>query len=191
MLINKICLNCQNPFSRQLSPKHIKRGKGKYCSRECCVKHFYILRSVGTIKPNLKGLELGRQKGRNVSQVTRDKISKSLLGKCGELARNWKGGVYETYQDLRRSPLHKQWRRDIVKRDNYECQICATVKEPLHANHIKKFIDFPDLRLIQTNGITLCANCHIKKVTGHESEWESYFNFNLITRGFLEDNICQ
>lgn len=57
----------------------------------------------------------------------------------------------------------------------------------MRANHIKKFADYPELRLVVNNGITICEDCDYKFVFNHEEEWESYFNFNLTARGFLPD----
>ena len=60
-------------------------------------------------------------------------------------------------------------------------------RNKLRANHIKKFSDHPELRLEPTNGITICEGCDIERVFHHEENWESYFDFNLATRGFLPD----
>ena len=93
MIVQKACLNCNKSFERQLSPSNLKKGAGKYCCSKCCIEHFYVLRNEGLIKLNLTGLELGRQqKGVKRSSETRKKISISLLGKLGELSRNWQGG---------------------------------------------------------------------------------------------------
>lgn len=41
-------------------------------------------------------------------------------------------------------------------------RICQQQGGKLHAHHIKKFADYPDLRFEITNGITLCILCHRK-----------------------------
>ena len=100
---------------------------------------------------------------------------------AGEKHFNWKGGVTPENEKVRKSTEYKLWRNHIYERDGYECQICGELGGVLHANHIKKFADYPELRLEASNGITLCKSCH-KLVTRHETEWENYFNFNLMTR---------
>ena len=35
MLIQEKCLYCKKKFTRKISPDNFRRGKGKYCSREC------------------------------------------------------------------------------------------------------------------------------------------------------------
>jgi len=152
---------------------------------ECCVRHFSKLRYEGKIKLNLTGLELGRKRGKIFTQNHRDRISQSLIGKYGELSRNWKGGVEKINNLLRRRIEVKNWKIEIFQRDNFECQICGTNGNKLNCHHIKKWRDFPDLRINKGNGITLCENCHVKLVSYDEQSWESYFNFNLMTRGFI------
>lgn len=115
--------------------------------------------------------------------------NKGMKGyRAGELNNRWKGGITPENKRLRNSLDFKEWSFSVKQRDNFTCQICGDNKGGnLHANHIKKFSDYKQLRFIITNGITLCKDCHIGFVTHHEPEWESYFNFNLITRGFVED----
>jgi len=177
MICLRYCLLCKKEFKRQLSPDNIKRGKGKYCSKVCCRKHFDLLRKEGKIKIYYEGLKFGRL-GKNIldKESFREKISKSLLGKTGELSRNWKGGVNPINNSIRRRKIYKEWRKMVYERDNYTCQICGIRGIELHANHIKKFSDYPDLRFEINNGITLCKRCH-QLVTWNEQEWESYFNF--------------
>lgn len=68
----------------------------------------------------------------------------------------------------------KQWRRDIFIRDGFACVMCHAVGGALNAHHIKKFSDYPELRTIINNGVTLCIPCH-KSVTNKEQEYEVMF----------------
>ena len=139
-------------------------------------KHTFETRKKMSLKA------IGNQNAKGV--VISDK-HKSILSKLkmGENNPNWKGGIYLTNNTLRRSPQYKRWQKSIYKRDNYECQICGIKGVNLRANHIKKFSDYPDLRFISNNGITICQNCDLTLVLNRESQWESYFNFNLMARG--------
>ncbi len=100
---------------------------------------------------------------------------------------SWTGKSSEN-KLIRSSIEYKEWRRQVFERDDYTCHICGIKGGNLNANHIKKFADYPDLRFDPTNGITLCEWCHYKQVNNHEEEWESYFNFNLMTRGIISDS---
>jgi len=133
------------------------------------------------------------------SEETKRKKAKAFLGKKhsmetikrlsdmkkGSNNPAWKGGITPGYLLERRSLRNRLWRESVFGRDNYICQISGE-KGNLNANHIKRFVDHLNLRYEINNGITLSKNCHTGLVNNHELEWESYFNFNLETRGFLE-----
>lgn len=83
-----------------------------------------------------------------------------FLFKCsGPNHYNFKG-VYETNRKLRQSPMYRKWKKEVLNRDNYQCQLCGSEKQ-LHAHHIKPFSIFPDLRFDVSNGLTLCSTCHL------------------------------
>lgn len=181
MLLEKKCLYCNKKFKRQISPSNIKAGKGKFCSINCSAKYSSEKYKNGDSNIKVENLKLGRYCGKKVSKSTRNKISKSLLGKKGNLSRNWKGGITPLNKLIRESHLIKNWRKKIFKRDDYTCQICGERGCKLNAHHIKKFSDYKKLRYRSDNGITLCTVCH-KLVTWDEVSWEPYFLFNLETR---------
>jgi len=108
--------------------------------------------------------------GKIVSESTRQKLSESHRGEKSVL---WKGGIYKTNNELRRSGFYKTWQQQVYKRDNYTCLACGATDKKLNANHIKKFSDYPELRFVVSNGITLCEDCH-KIVTGKENEYEDF-----------------
>lgn len=62
----------------------------------------------------------------------------------------------------------KEWvkkRKEILERDNFECQLCkekALVTKANTVHHIKHYRDRPDLALEDDNLISVCANCHNK-----------------------------
>lgn len=72
-------------------------------------------------------------------------------------------------------PKYKEWRLAVKRRDRFRCRMpgCKSRKR-LHAHHIKRWADFPTLRYVVSNGITLCDVCH-KKVFGNEQVYESVF----------------
>jgi hypothetical protein len=73
---------------------------------------------------------------------------------------NWQGGKSTEGQRIRRSPEYKQWRRAVFERDNFRCVFCGQLGGELHADHIKPFAHFPELRTELSNGRTLCRTCH-------------------------------
>jgi hypothetical protein len=72
-------------------------------------------------------------------------------------------------------PLYKKWRSDIYKRDKFTCQWpgCSSNKK-LNAHHIKKWSDYPNLRFVTSNGITLCRDHH-NTIKGMEEQYEVAF----------------
>lgn len=73
----------------------------------------------------------------------------------------WKDFIYNQ-NDERLSLEARQWRSDVLERDNNTCQICYQHGGDLNAHHIRRWIDYPELRYDIDNGITLCVDCHFE-----------------------------
>ena len=92
----------------------------------------------------------GYAKGENHCNYIKDRNS---LKKSD---RKWKNYAY------------MDWRKDIKNRDNWKCRLLsANCIGQLEAHHIFNWIDYPELRYVLTNGITLCAFHHPR---GREEE---------------------
>lgn len=125
------------------------------------------------------------QKGKPMDEELKKKISRALLAKKmvrsietrrkiseaqkGQNGHNWKGGVTDAYSQIRKSFEYKLWRESVLKRDKWTCIWCLknqgwdkTLKThiKLHADHIKPFAYYPELRFAIDNGRTLCEACH-------------------------------
>lgn len=81
-------------------------------------------------------------------------------------------GKRTTDKKIRQSWAYKAWRTLVFERDNYTCVHCGDKNEKgrgesvkLHADHIKPFALFPELRFEPSNGRTLCVPCHKKTGT--------------------------
>jgi hypothetical protein len=61
----------------------------------------------------------------------------------------------------RNNKKNTDWRKEVFKRDNYTCQECGQ-KGYIEAHHIKRWVDYPNLRYDINNGKTLCKSCHSK-----------------------------
>jgi 5-methylcytosine-specific restriction endonuclease McrA len=95
--------------------------------------------------------------------------SGKYLGKkrMGKNHPNWKGGKGSERHKAMRSIEYKLWRKSIFERDNYKCVECGAKSMAdnyvyLHADHIKPWSQYPELRYALDNGRTLCISCHEK-----------------------------
>lgn len=124
----------------------------------------------------LMGLKYGGQKrspealramaeklrGRTHTMEVRKRLSEA---KKGPKNPAWRGGINPEFRALRGSMAIRIWRKAVLERDGRACVLCGTTKGPLHADHIKPFCDYPELRFDITNGRTLCFDCHKKTDT--------------------------
>lgn len=113
--------------------------------------------------------------GGKLPEETKRKMSKAHKGKKrsdehqqklnetqrGEKSHFWKGGITPIHKLIRESQKYKLWREAVFKRDNYQCIWGGKEHgSNLHADHIKPFSLFPELRFAVDNGRTLCESCH-------------------------------
>jgi hypothetical protein len=80
-------------------------------------------------------------------------------------ARNpaWRGGVTPERQRIYKSQAWKALILAVWRRDNFQCRRCSTPKRgtrSLHAHHIARWSDCPELRTELNNLVTLCNPCH-------------------------------
>jgi len=103
------------------------------------------------------------QKGRKFTLVDRIKLS---AGWRHIPLSEWKGFTHPEQLRFRGSEEYREWKKAVLKRDNYQCQSCGKRGGKLHGHHIKDFSIYPELRLEVSNGITLCKPCHDVLHTG-------------------------
>jgi len=101
---------------------------------------------------------------------SKETIEKRVSKFKGIKHHNWKGGITPINDKIRKSFKYKLWRRKIFERDEYTCKWCKNKSGNgkaiiLHADHIKPFALFPELRFDIDNGRTLCKDCHITTKT--------------------------
>jgi len=115
----------------------------------------------------------GYASGRLNSLITisgKPRIYRSNKGKkidklTGPNNANWKGGITPESEKIRKSDAYVCWAKQVKERDNWTCQECHKRGGNMHADHIKPFWLYPELRLELSNGRTLCEKCHRKTDT--------------------------
>lgn len=88
-----------------------------------------------------------------------------LAARAGAGNANWQGGITPANKKARKLPDYTAWRTRVFQRDAYTCVECGQRGGTLHADHIKPFAYYPDLRFDVSNGRTLCVSCHEKTDT--------------------------
>jgi hypothetical protein len=124
-----------------------------------------------------KGQGLGNKYAKGIKHTDEWKKAMSLRTKGNHFAKGmrpnstsfkkglvpWnkgRGNPTESHR-IRTSLEYKLWRTAVFERDNYTCIWCGDNRGGnLEADHIKPFVDYPELRFAIDNGRTLCHNCH-------------------------------
>ena len=182
-----ICAKCGRSFFRR---NHGINHRAKYCSKNCQfhdrppmteeLKEKLISINIG----NKYSVGLNRKNGgllkcktcgtEYYASETHSKTRKYCSRECkpawnkgkenllfrGELNPKWKGGITKINEKLRKSIEYKEWRRFILKRDNYTCQLCGKRGGLIQVDHIKPWSIFEELRFDIDNGRVLCVPCH-------------------------------
>lgn len=118
-----------------------------------------------------------RQIMKPVSEETKKKIGDKNRGKkygpmtleakqhlremnSGSRGAGWKGGIADANGLIRTSLEYREWRRMCMERDWFRCQISGYKGKDIIVHHINNFADYPELRMVVDNGITLSRTVH-------------------------------
>lgn len=169
----KICQIC----GKEYKIKQCRAENSRVCSKKC----YYKIQKLSSSHMKWKHHSEDTKKRISikkiwtiVSEETKRKLSKANLGKKMSVeskkkmskASKWAGNSQRKGWVTLRNDRGKirielcWWSREIFKRDNWTCKFCEKEWWLIHAHHIKKFIDYPELRLDINNWITLCKRCH-------------------------------
>jgi len=147
MPLIKQCEVCSSDFKTK--PFFVKRGGGKYCSKEC---HYKGLKTGKLVHCSLCDKEVYKsQKALRVSKSKKYFCGKSCQTKwrnsifVGEKHANWKTGKHSYRSVLTRNKIPKV------------CRLCKTKDERILAVH---HIDKDRLNNKLNNLTWLCHNCH-------------------------------
>jgi predicted restriction endonuclease len=82
-------------------------------------------------------------------------------------------------------PIFQEFRKDVIARDNYQCKWpgCKNHNR-LQVHHILRWSDYPTLRFVRSNGITLC-DFHHKIIKNCEDYYVDFFR-KILEIGLLK-----
>lgn len=174
--MEKNCLQCTKIFSKPYTRSRkdfIERAK--FCSKQC-----HSASMVGSTQSLLvrikKGGRIPWNKGVDKILVCRECEGHFIVPEwrakqkpqfCSHACASQFKDFGKTTEDkrLRASEAYKAWRTLVFERDDYTCKECGIRGGKLHADHIRPFAFYPELRFEVSNGQTLCVPCHIKTPT--------------------------
>jgi hypothetical protein len=154
----RVCAVCGNEF--EAYPKY-RKDERRFCSVQCYRESRKGWVPSDDTRARLRVARSGKRPGLGISPSieTRIKLRDAI---CGSKSYRWKGGITKEAEQRRKSMDYRQWRLNVMQRDNFTCQWCGTRGGALVAHHIKPFSEFPDLATVASNGVTLCEDCHNK-----------------------------
>lgn len=80
-----------------------------------------------------------------------------------------------------KSGVWRKKRREILKRDNEECQMCKKAgkySEAVVVHHVKHLKDYTWLALTDSNLISLCSECHNIVHPEKQKKWKKKEQLN-------------
>jgi hypothetical protein len=162
----KNCKNCQKEFNKKPSDSQKYWIKKMFCSSKCSGTFNNTAQKLMGIKRPKDVIEKLKQTMFKKGQKPWNK-NKEFPQISGKNHPNWKGGISNngSRRYIMTTLEYKIWRRSVFERDNYTCIWCGIrsakgVRVTLHADHIKPWSLFPELRFEIDNGRTLCEPCH-------------------------------
>lgn len=170
-MLGKIAWNRGKHWSSEIKNKQSFSHKGVRLSPETCAKMSIAKTGVQFSEETKKKISL-KKIGKKLSNETKEKLRIANLGKKHtEETKNKirlsnkefydkKGRMTPINTLFRQSFEYKQWRSNVFQRDEWTCQTCGIKGGELEVHHIKSFSKFPELRLVENNGVTLCHECH-------------------------------
>lgn len=100
---------------------------------------------------------------------------KASAQKQGIPIEKWEKFLRPENEKLWKNPEYRKWRRDVLIRDQYICQMCNKHEKEMHAHHILTKAKYPLLIFDINNGVSVCRDCHFRKLNNHEHEYEQFF----------------
>lgn len=188
-----ICKSCRGIYRRKLyaamSPEQKERlqtAKVQVACSDCDQRLWKTPSSVKTWqgrcrscaqifeknKPEIKAQLSGRAREQVIRQGgipnARHFTTEMVIGSANP---HWKGGITPRHQAERGHASILAWRKAVLTRDQFTCQLCGQIGGKLNVHHLLSWAEFKELRSDVNNGITLCYSCHFNRI--HQGNWHN------------------
>lgn len=173
--MKKTCLQCGiDIFKKPNASRASWFSRVKYCSFQCRADAQRGRPMTEETRRKMSVAHIGNKSnlGRKLTEEHKLKVRLSLRG---EKHWNWQGGKTKENHIRRNRIEYTEWRKAVFERDGYKCKIAnSDCVHEVHAHHILRFSEYPEIRYDLNNGITLCKNHHPLK-RSHEQELAPLF----------------
>jgi hypothetical protein len=186
---NCICRICSKPFHAKKS--QIDRGRGKHCSKECCLKSRSQWMKDKSKNPFCKqdftGDRNGNWKGGNNCLGCNKKVSR-FVTRCAKCNYEFHSGENHHHwipNKIRLYPL--EWKStfkwQIRHRDGYKCQLCGVPQSECKYYLSIHHIDYKKENTRPENLVSLCNSCHAK-TNFNRDYWQQYFTKEVVSNAY-------
>lgn len=179
-----------------------------YCAK-CKFKHFRLskkglenirkarIAKIGIPHPRKGTTYISRHKCIVCPRLVKENNMKYCSRKCmginkrGEKNYFWRGGISSINELQRNQMEYKNFRRAVLKRDDYRCFDCGARsgetghKVKLQVDHVYPFSLFSRIRFDIDNGQTVCKKCHENRTREFMREYNRGFFKGRTLREYL------
>jgi len=152
-----------------LGVKHSEKSRRNMSKAHMGIKHSIEHRKrtseghIGLNHTRVSIMKMSRIKmGHLITEETKRKISKTLMGRTGRLCPNWRGGI-SSYPPI----FNEQLKKVVRECNDFICQICFKKQKGkrLDVHHI----DYDKDNCCLDNLVSLCHSCHSETGTNREA----------------------
>lgn len=175
----KVKIICEQCGKEIMVPRAwIKKGEGRFCSRECFYKWHKTIKGKKHPQFNRETIRCMVCNDKVELHPSRAKNQKFCGYTCrgkyysGNKNSNWNGGISSAGYPYTWTKTSKE---AIRQRDNYICQFCSKTQNKNGRKLDVHHIDYNKQNLNPNNLISLCINCH-SKTYFNRGYWCEHFN---------------